>query len=300
MQPTEHVVLETMEGARLDRFLADRRDELSRSVIQTAIREGAAMIDGAPCTQPSRRLRAGERIAFDYSPPALLRPQPVDLHVLHEDEDIIVVDKPPGLVVHPGAGTEEPTLVEALLHQRDLPPTDDARRPGIVHRLDKDTSGVVVVAKRATALAELQRQFAEREVVKLYLAVARGRIAEEEALIDAPIGRDPRVPRRMAVTAAGRPSRTLLRVLRREDRSSLLLVRPITGRTHQVRIHLRYIGHPVCGDRLYGRGDGRLMLHAWRLQLRHPSNGALCLFEATVPQEFPAYPYDSIAALEMR
>jgi len=298
MQRTSYVVDEISEGARLDRFLSERQPTVSRASIQRAIREGLTTIDGVICSRPSRQLRPGEKVTLRYAQPAALVPHPMDIQILHEDTDIVVVDKPPGLVVHPGAGTVEPTLVEGLLMNRPLAPSIDARRPGVVHRLDKDTSGVLVLAKSVSALNDLQRQFAERSVAKLYLAVVSGIIDEDEALIDAPIRRDPHRPRRMTVSTAGRPAQTVIRVLQRGERSSLILVRPITGRTHQVRVHLKYIGHVVEGDAIYGQSGSRLMLHAWKLRLQHPSTGAECHFEATVPEEFPDHPYASAAGLE--
>ncbi|UCF09705.1 MAG: RluA family pseudouridine synthase [Candidatus Bipolaricaulota bacterium] len=208
MERITYVVEEENEGDRLDRFLSDRQASASRSQVQRAIREGAAAIDGRPCSQPSRRLRIGESVSFAFSEPPPLTPRPVDVPVLHEDDAIIVVDKPCGLVVHPGAGTVEPTLVEGLLCDRELAPSDDPARPGVVHRLDKDTSGVLVLAKTADALHALQRQFADRRVAKLYLALVCGTIEEDEGLIDAPIGRDPRSPRRMEVGDHGRAAET--------------------------------------------------------------------------------------------
>jgi 23S rRNA pseudouridine1911/1915/1917 synthase len=224
--------------------------------------------------------------------------------------------------VHPGAGTEAPTLVEGLLCDRQLPESDDPTRPGIVHRLDKDTSGVIVVAKTAAALTHLQNQFAARSVRKTYVAVVSGVLAEDEATIDAPVGRDPANPRKMSIQVRGKPAQTDIRVLERFDDSTLLVAYPHTGRTHQLRVHLVYIEHPVLGDSIYGssgprdraragyrslrdqaqagdlvhgRGtDERLFLHAWRLTVEHPGTGELVTFEAPVPTEFPEYDYDAL------
>jgi 23S rRNA pseudouridine1911/1915/1917 synthase len=295
MERITHLVEEAHQGERLDRFLSDRHAPMSRAAVQRAIRDGAATIDDVPCLQPSRRLRPREMVAFAPEERPALEPRPVPVPVLYEDDLLVVVDKPSGLVVHPGAGTRAPTLVEALLCDRDLASSDDPVRPGVVHRLDKDTSGVMVLAKDSGALRELQRQFADREVAKLYLAVVHGMIEEDEGLIDAPVGRDPRSPRRMDVTDTGRPARTLFDVLQRDAETTLLMARPITGRTHQVRVHLRYIEHPVIGDEIYGRAAQRLALHAWRLQFAHPATGRCCRFEATVPDAFPAFDYAAIA-----
>ena len=314
-------------GRRLDRFLADANPEISRSEVQRDIRDGRVSVSGKVTRQPSHRLRENDEIVWEIADRAPLTPHPIPLDVLYEDEHLVVVDKPAGLVVHPGAGTEAPTLVEGLLADRTLPPSDDPVRPGIVHRLDKETSGVILVAKTSAALAHLQRQFAARSVEKTYLAVVRGVIAEGEGTIDAPIGRDPARPRRMSVRSQGRAARTDFRVLHRLRDSTLLLVRPYTGRTHQVRVHLQYIGHPVLGDPIYGdakhrrspqvasdtgsRGPGqaahdaqgrsgraamrgRLMLHAWQIGVQHPETGESLRFEAPIPAEFPKYPFEEL------
>ena len=287
-------------GVRLDRFLAGRMPEMSRSEIQRAIRAGHLTIGGVTTRQPSRRLRQGERILLETAIQPLLAPARIDLATLYEDEQIVIVNKPVDLVVHPGAGRSGTTLVEGLLVDRDLPTGDDPARPGIVHRLDKATSGVIVVAKTPCALESLKIQFAEQRVSKFYLAVVKGAIAEEEGLIDAPIGRDPACPIRMAVHPQGRVALSEFRVLARYDATTLLLVSPRTGRTHQIRVHLHYIGHPVVGDPLFGRGGERLMLHAWRIRFTHPTEGKPIRFEVPVPPEFPQYPYQQIPWPELR
>jgi len=295
-----HIVDDGGQGERLDRFLTDRAATVSRAELQRAIRDGLVTVDGALCRQPSRRLREGETITWTHIEQPPLTPRPLPIPILFEDEDLVVVDKPEGLVVHPGAGTSAVTLVEAVLHDRRLAPSDDPRRPGMVHRLDKDTSGVIVLAKTAVALASLKGQFADRSVRKLYIAVVGGVIEEDEGLIDAPILRDPKHPRRMGIGSSGRPSQTAFRVLRRESGSTLLLVRPITGRTHQVRVHFHHIGHPVVGDPLYGRPATRLLLHAFRLWVDHPATGERCRFEASVPEAFPAHDYAALDGSSLR
>jgi len=244
-------------GQRLDRFLAAAHPEMSRSEVQDDVRAGRVTVADTVTTQPSRRLRENEEIAWDPADRAPLVPRPASFDILYEDEQLVVIDKPIGLVVHPGAGTEEPTLVEGLLCDRRLPESDDPSRPGIVHRLDKETSGVIVVAKTAAALAHLQAQFAARSVRKSYVAVVDGILAEEEATIDAPIGRDPANPRKMSVQARGKPAQTDIRILARLGDSTLLLAHPRTGRTHQIRVHLAYIEHSVVGDSPYGRTSRR-------------------------------------------
>ena len=286
---------------RLDRFLAQRIGEASRSELQRAIRAGHVTVNAATQPSPSARLFIGDEVVLHLPQAPLLTPAPLELAILHEDEAILIVDKPAGLVVHPGAGTTDPTLVEGLLVDRRLPEGDDPVRPGIVHRLDKDTSGLLVIAKTKPALAGLKEQFASREVVKVYLALVAGRISEAEGLIDAPVGRDPARPRRMTIRADGRAAQSEFSVLAREEASTLLAVRPLSGRTHQIRVHLNYIGHPVLGDRIYGgaRAD-RLMLHAWRLAFTHPATGDPVRFQSPVPQAFPAHPYERIPWPESR
>ena len=323
-------------GQRLDRFLVDARPEISRGEAQQDIRDGRVSVSGDVTVQPSRRVREKDEIVWEVTDRAPLTPHSIPLRIVYEDDHIVAVDKPIGLVVHPGAGTKAPTLVEGLLHGRTLPPSDDPVRPGIVHRLDKETSGVLVVAKTPGALTHLQRQFASRTVAKSYLAVVGGTLREEEGTIDAPVGRDPARPRRMSVQPRGRPARTDFLVLQRLGESTLLLARPHTGRTHQLRVHFEYIGHPVLGDAIYGTSrpretdrssvrrpgaisasanggrptqrrraqeaaplpDGtaasRLMLHAWRLTVRHPVTGELLELEAAVPPEFPRYTYEAL------
>ena len=296
-------------GDRLDRFLADRSD-ISRSHVQLDIRAGHVRINGDPVVQTSYRLREHDEVVWALTQAPLLTPAPLALQILFEDDQLVAVDKPVGLVVHPGAGTSETTLVEALLADRRLPMSDDPARPGIVHRLDKETSGVLVVAKTHTALESLQAQFASRSTIKFYLAVVSGRIEEDSAIIDAPIGRDPTLPSRMAIHPAGKKALTEFRVLKREPEQSLLLLLLHTGRTHQLRVHLQYIGHPVLGDAVYGVShrasaagqadngpteiQARMMLHAWRLQVSHPMSGEPLQFEAPVPTEFPDFDYSGL------
>ena len=285
-------------GTRLDRFLAARLAGISRSAVQKAIRQGHVFVSGTPCTQPSRRLRAGETITWAAPAAPLLTPTVIELPVIYEDMDIVVVDKPAGLVVHPGAGTHGGTLVEGLLATRELPVDDDPARPGIVHRLDKETTGVLVVAKTRSTLVALKQQFTARAVTKEYIAQVEGTIPEDEGLIDAPIGRDPVHPRRMTVTPRGRVAQTTFRVLARFPEATLLRVRPHTGRTHQLRVHLHYIGHPVCGDSIYGTPGEHLFLHAWWIAFTHPRTGNRVRFSAPIPPWFPHYPYDELLAAE--
>ncbi|MEW5825858.1 MAG: RluA family pseudouridine synthase [Candidatus Bipolaricaulota bacterium] len=285
MSKDSYTVSAEDEGTRIDRWIASHAGGASRAEVQRWLRDGRVRVGGHVVKQPAYRTRHGEEVEWEPPTLNLLTPASLPLHILYEDEDLLAVDKPPGLVVHPGAGTRgTPTLVEALLAARDLPASDDPSRPGIVHRLDKETSGVLVVAKTQAALASLRDQFARRAIEKTYLAVLGGVIVEDEGWIDAPIGRDPRAPRRMAVEAAGRRAETGFRVLRRGPAETVVLVTPKTGRTHQIRVHFRYIGHPVLGDALYGgpKAD-RLLLHAWTLSVTHPRSAERLAFESPPP-----------------
>ena len=274
------------DGLRLDRYLAGNVQGSSRSTIQRLIHAGLVTVGTKVITQPAHRIRSHQTVSCTLLEEEGLVPKVIELDILYEDDSIVVVNKQTGLVVHPGAGQRETSLVEGLLVDRDLPVDDDSTRPGIVHRLDKDTSGTIVVAKTAYAMHVLKEQFAARTVHKVYIAQVEGIVNEEEGMIDAPVGRDPANPRRMAVNAQGRSAQTEFRVLRRSRASSLLLVHTHTGRTHQIRVHMRYINHPVIGDALYGRSDTRLMLHAWRLGFTHPQSGDYVSFIAPVPPEF--------------
>jgi 23S rRNA pseudouridine1911/1915/1917 synthase len=277
------------QGLRLDQFLVTLDDHVSRAEIQRQIRAGRVSVGGRPVLQPSHHLRLDEQVTWEQRVPQILSPAPLPLDIVYEDAEVLAVNKPAGLIVHPGAGTAgKTTLVEGLLATRILPASDDPARPGIVHRIDKETTGILVVAKTPRALASLKRQFAERIVEKLYVALVVGSFGESEGCIDVPVGRDPRAPRRMAVRLDGRASETEFRILQRRLDRSLVLVRPRTGRTHQIRVHFTYIGHPVVGDTLYGGPPNEnLLLHAWKLTILHPATGAPLTFEAPAPATFP-------------
>ena len=294
MNPIYFEVAPDEDGLRLDLFLAGKLENVSRSAVKDAIKHGYVRVNEHVCQRPSRRIKAGEVVGW-YAPiKPLLVPSAISVPIIYEDDQVVVVDKPAGMVVHPGAGTDGGTLVEGLLAARDLPVDDDPSRPGVVHRLDKETTGIIVVAKTPQALSSLKRQFASREVTKFYLALVEGNIEEEEGLIDAPVGRDPARPRIMAVTPRGRPAKTAFRVLERLPRGTLLLLRPKTGRTHQLRVHMHYIGHPIVGDPLYGSEGEHMFLHAWRIAFVHPITGEQMRFEAPVPPWFPEYPYEEL------
>ncbi len=288
----EIVVPPEAAGERLDAFLARQVPDRSRSEIQRLIRAGLAWRNGRPA-MPSERLAAGDAIALELPPrppEAPLAPTPGgQLRVLYADPAIIAVDKPAGLVVHPAPGHVHDTLANFLVARfPDLLVAFPGARPGIVHRLDRETSGVLVVARETAAAESLKRQFRERTVRKVYLALVRGEMSPPAGVIDAPVGRDPKHRQRMAAIAAGRAARTVYRVLASTRGYSWLRLEPQTGRTHQIRVHLAAVGHPVAGDRTYGRRDrhiGRLALHAWQLEIDHPSTGERLTLEAPVADD---------------
>jgi 23S rRNA pseudouridine1911/1915/1917 synthase len=296
--PTTVVLPAAAAGSRLDRALADAFPHVSRTAVALWIEEGRVRVDGASLPGKTR-VRGGERVVVDVPAPrpALLVPEERALSILFEDDAILVLDKPAGLTVHPGSGRRDGTLANALVfHLRNLPTAFGADRPGIVHRLDKDTSGVLVVAKTEAAHRALARAFAAREVRKEYLALVHGRVEAEEGRIDLPLGRSSAGRTRMAVrTSGGRAATTGWRVEERLPLHTLVRCFPVTGRTHQIRVHWRASGHPIVGDPLYGwrssPGDavpGRLMLHAHRLAFAHPGSGEPVAFEAPVPADFAA------------
>lgn len=301
------VVEADAEGLRLDVFLAHRLPAMSRARLQGLIDERDVLVEGRPA-KPSLRLRAGASVTVSVPDPAPAAPAPEDipLRVLHEDAQLLVVDKPAGLVVHPGAGAPAGTLVNALLHRvRDLSGIGGVLRPGIVHRLDKGTSGLILVAKDDATHRALARQFALRTVRKEYQAVVLGLPAAREGEIDRPIGRDPVHRRRMSVDAPrARAARTGYVTRERLDGAALLDVRLHTGRTHQIRVHLASIGHPVAGDDLYGgrrvpssrrpearealQALTRPALHAARLEFDHPATGERILAQSPFPPDLVA------------
>jgi len=278
---------------RLDRFLANKLPEYSRSRLQQLVRSGFVRLNGAT-TRPRHLVRSGDKIEVTEAPLEKIdnQPEPIPLEVLFEDKDIIVINKPPGLVVHPGAGHRQHTLVNALLsHCPTLSGIGGKERPGIVHRLDKETSGCLVVAKNDWTHRELSRQFAERRVEKIYLALVAGKLRKAAGVIEEKIGRHPVHRQRMSVASArGRPAKTDYRVVCSGDQASLVECRLYSGRTHQIRVHLHHLGHPVLGDKVYAahlaKNFPRHMLHAWKLGFRHPCSGESKSFEAPLPDDF--------------
>ena len=290
------VVLRVSEpNTRLDRFIADRCPGLSRSEAQRLIKRGQVLVNGL-ASKASYYPLEGDLIRVELPSQAPLVPlaERIPLRIVYEDEHLLVVDKPAGLVVHPAPGHASGTLVNALLaHRPDVANADlDPERPGIVHRLDRDTSGVLVVAATRQAQSSLQEQFRSRQVEKAYLTLVYGRLVPEEAAIEAPIGRDPRHRKRMkVVTEGGRYARTEYRVRENLPGCTFAEARLLTGRTHQVRVHFSSIGHPVVGDRVYGRrrqqiDAPRQLLHSWRLAFTHPRSGEELRFAADPPADF--------------
>ncbi len=277
-------------GQRLDVYVAHVAG-LSRSKAKELVLEGRVTVDGLPA-KPSHVMRPGEVVRVELpSPPApaQLVPEDLPLSVLYEDPDLAVVDKPPGIAVHPGAGRPAGTLVNALLARLGRLSEVDPARPGIVHRLDKDTSGLLVVARTEEAHRALAAQIAQRSAQRWYLALLRGSVPWQERTVTAPIGRHPVRRQQMTVRPEGRHATTHFRVLERLGNYTLVECRLVTGRTHQVRVHARFLGHPLAGDPVYGRrgelGLSRQFLHAWRLVFTHPRTGAALEFTSPLPPD---------------
>ncbi len=300
----ERLRLEEDAGERLDRWLADRL-ELSRSRVADLIGEGLVRVDGE-VPKKSYEPEAGDVVEVEVRPrpEPSLEPQDLPVEIVHEDEHLVVVDKPAGMVVHPAPGHPDGTLVNALMARVDrLSRVGGDTRPGIVHRLDKDTSGLLVVAKTERAHHALARAIARHDVDRGYLAAAWGHVEDEEATVDRPVGRDPSDRRRMTVTERGKRAVTHLKRLERWVSADLLALKLETGRTHQIRVHLRDLGHPVVGDPFYAEGweegftgaggrwagelaerAGRLFLHAARLVFEHPETGERMAFTSDLPE----------------
>ncbi len=286
-------------GLRLDVFLARRNGNLTRSQIQSLNRSGAIRIDGRR-EKAGYRVRGGETIEIDLRvlEPSHLKPLQIPLQIYFEDQDLAVIEKPAGLAVHPGSTVREGTLAHALLfHFRNLSDTSGEGRPGIVHRLDKRTSGLMIVAKNNITHARLSKAFQEREVQKMYLALVHGHPLKQAGTIELSVGRHPTIRTRMAAgRPKGRPAHSDYRVIERFRGFSLLEVRIKTGRTHQIRVHLSAIGHSVVGDAVYGERNykefaakfgevGRYFLHAAELRFAHPTTGQPMLFHSPLPAE---------------
>jgi 23S rRNA pseudouridine1911/1915/1917 synthase len=302
----EFSVPEAFDGRRLDSCLSDLHGAWTRSRVRKLIDSGSVTINDGP-SKPSMRVRTGDLIVVDELPPQALEAEAEDipLDVIHEDEELLVVNKPTGLVIHPAAGNPSGTLVNALLHHcTDLSGIGGVERPGIVHRLDKETTGLLVVAKSDRAHLALSLAFRRRTVRKTYLAVCYGAPDPSDGVVDAPIDRHPRERQRMAVVTDGRTARTRYRLEEDLSGASLVSCRPVTGRTHQIRVHMAHIGHAIVGDPLYSgrqwrnlpnppaqaacRNFPRQALHAWRLEFEHPTTHETVSFEAPIPDDMEA------------
>jgi 23S rRNA pseudouridine1911/1915/1917 synthase len=289
----ELIVPKEAARLRLDQFLARALPKFSRSRVQQLIRKQFVTCNDSP-GRPRDLVRAGDRIAVNEPPPEKIdiEPEAIPLDVLYEDDDLIVINKAAGIVVHPGAGQREHTLVNALLHHfPKLSGIGGKERPGIVHRLDKETSGCLLVAKTDEAHRGLSAQFAARTVEKIYLALVAGKLRKSAGAIEQKIGRHPVDRQRMSVAARrGRAAKTEYRVVSSSHEMSLLECKLHSGRTHQIRVHLHHLGHPVLGDKVYGgrfaKTLPRQMLHAWRLGFQHPRTGERKSFEAPLPEDF--------------
>jgi 23S rRNA pseudouridine1911/1915/1917 synthase len=297
--------VETVDARRrLDILVAEKCSRLSRSRVQTLIESGHIQLN-SQTVKPRQTVHVGDVVTIEEPAvvPADLRPEAIPLDFLFEDEFLAVIDKPVGLVVHPGAGQNDGTLVNALLHHcTALSGIGGELRPGIVHRLDKETSGCLVIAKNDEAHRRLSGEFASRSVAKIYLAVCTGLFRQKSGDIREPIGRNPIHRKKMAVTAKGRSAHTQFEVVKEINNNSVVLCRLLTGRTHQIRVHLQHLGHPILGDALYARraSASRLMLHAWRLGFQHPIKENWVEFRAEVPQEFLEFGIDPNELLHTR
>jgi 23S rRNA pseudouridine1911/1915/1917 synthase len=282
-----------LHGGRLDRALATILPEFSRSYLQQLVEAGAVTVAGKPATRPSQKVKAGDEGVVELRPTPQsqsFRPEAIPLAVVHEDDHVLVIDKPAGLVVHPAAGNWSGTLLNALL-ARDAAAAH-LPRAGIVHRLDKDTSGLMVVARTRAAMDALVEMIAARDVSRQYLALAHRAWVGAARTIDAPIGRDPRNRLRMAVVDSGKPAQTTIERLADAGRGCLVRATLHTGRTHQIRVHMAHIGHPLVGDALYGGapagGLARQALHAYHLAFAHPVTGVSLDFHAPLPPDLRA------------
>ncbi len=284
--------LRTPESDRLDRVVAGALPELSRAQARRLIEDGQVLVDGAPATKASLIVSAGARIevVVPVVPDLDLAASEIPLAIIYEDEETLVIDKQPGLIVHPAPGVVGVTLVNAVrARYPEVREIDESERTGVVHRLDRDTSGVMVFAKSAAAQSMLKDQWREREPLKVYLALVEGRVEPVEGIIDAPIGVDPSHPHKRAIIEGGQSARSQYRVIEQfGDEAALLSVRIFTGRTHQIRVHLQAIGHPVVGDAMYGHRSeliDRQALHAHHLGFTLASTGAWREFEAPMPED---------------
>lgn len=281
---------------RLDVFLMEFSEEnrlgFSRTSLQVLIRDSAVLVDGRPVTKTNFKVKPGQEIKISVPDKKIqtLEPENIPLKIVYEDNDLAIIDKPAGLVVHPAPGNYEHTLVNALMHRIKELSDINPQRPGIVHRLDKDTSGIIVVAKNNDAHLDLARQFADHSIKRKYVALVKGEMEFNEHIIEMPIGRNPYKRESMSVgfSKSTRYAKTYYRTLKRAPAWSLVELEPFTGRTHQLRVHLAFIGHPILGDSKYGNQNEfvRMALHACYLGFIHPVSGKFIEFASPMPKEF--------------
>ena len=290
----EYIVKEDFVGIRLDKALVSVMDK-SRSYVLKCIEEERVLVNGS-FQKPSYLLKLGDKIEYDLLEERPLELERNDLHldIIYEDEDVVVVNKPKGMVVHPGAGNFENTLVHGLLYEiDDLATINGVIRPGIVHRIDKDTTGLLMIAKNDVAALSLSEQLKNHSCKRRYQALVYGTIVESKGKINAPIGRDPDDRKKMAVSKMGKPAITHFTVLKRYKGFTLIECELETGRTHQIRVHLSYIGHPLVGDKVYGRrkviGDDGQFLHAKKIGFMHPTKNEWMEFDSELPTYFTDY-----------
>lgn len=283
------------EKCRLDKYIAEKNSKYSRAIIQKMIVDEKVLVNGKK-TKNSYKICQGDIITIQNNEPKedfKLKPQKIDLNIVYEDDDIIIINKEKGMVVHPGNGNPDGTLANAILERckDSLSGIGGVIRPGIVHRIDKDTSGLVIVAKNDNAHLNISKQIQERKVIKTYIALVRGNIKENEATINMPIGRSMQDRKKMAVTKKGKEAITHFKVLKRYEGFTLLELKIETGRTHQIRVHLAQIGYPIVGDTVYSNGKNPFnvtgqMLHAAKLEFIHPTTTKKVTFEAPLPEYF--------------
>ena len=290
----EIIVDETEKNTRIDSYITSKVTELSRTTIQRLLDEGAILVNGKKC-KASYKVEVGDKIQIEKPQvkEIKLEAQDIPVPVIYEDNDIIVVNKPKGMVVHPANGNPDGTLVNAILAmcKDSLSGIGGEIRPGIVHRLDKDTSGLLIIAKNDNAHIKMSKEIQDRKVIKKYIALVKGNVPEDEATIDLPIGRSKVDRKKMAVDANGKNAVTHFKVLKRYKNYTLLELKIDTGRTHQIRVHMSYIGHPVVGDMIYSNGKNEFgvegqMLHARYLEFDHPITNKRLKLEAPIPEYF--------------
>lgn len=288
------VVEENTQKKRIDSYIVDKNINLSRTAIKRLLDEGKILVNGKK-QKPSYKPEVGDIITIEIMKPkeVELKPQDIPIDIIYEDKDIIVVNKPKGMVVHPANGNPDGTLVNAILAKckDSLSGIGGEIRPGIVHRLDKDTSGLLIIAKNDQAHINMSKQIQDRKVIKKYIALVKGVIGENTATIDMPIARSTKDRKKMAVDPKGKEAITHYKVLQRYDKYTLLEIKIDTGRTHQIRVHMSYIGHPVVGDMQYSNGKNEFriegqMLHSKYLEFDHPITGKRLKLEAPLPEYF--------------